>query len=355
MMNNALLHLSLVSSVGAMSIGASRALQTCLSRETIAAWPALPINEPCYVGGGSDESVCRGYPSCCVTRGTCATLISPSMIPRGAGVMTNADYYDGRCWSADSSTGTTAPGCQGKAGECNFEAIAAASIASSSYPDTRPAGAAEGLMSPVPQARLDSISSNEPCIHWDVIQVEVTLTNDRSDFCSSYGRCPGGAHDQVCQRIGEAAGLTGDALTWVECTTVAGSTIMTATIDLPYEGSGMTAVPAETAMANLRTNIGTTAAATSFLSNNAHLAGYGGGPFTATAAQAPVMTQTHHIESECTWPVGDTCLDETNLIIVVVCTVVGGLLLCLICCFVLKKFMAPKAAAGKGSATSGSV
>jgi len=65
------------------------------------------VNEPCYV----HDAVCEGYPVCCVTKGTCVSQ-------HGGMVSSNSKYYEGGCWSPDSSKKTMAPGCS-KQGECN--------------------------------------------------------------------------------------------------------------------------------------------------------------------------------------------------------------------------------------------
>jgi hypothetical protein len=66
------------------------------------------INEPCYV----HDSSCAGYPVCCVTKGTCISQHSGT-------VSSNAAYYEGGCWSFDSSKKdySTAPTCS-QQGEC---------------------------------------------------------------------------------------------------------------------------------------------------------------------------------------------------------------------------------------------
>jgi hypothetical protein len=64
------------------------------------------INEPCYI----HDALCEGYQVCCVTKGTCKDA--------GGMVSSNAKYYEGGCWSLDSSKKAMAEGCA-KQGECN--------------------------------------------------------------------------------------------------------------------------------------------------------------------------------------------------------------------------------------------
>merc|ERR1719174_1557086 len=66
-----------------------------------------PANEPCYI---HDETVCEGYQVCCVTTGTCKE--------QGGTVSSNEDYYEGGCYSPESSKGDLAPGCE-QVGECH--------------------------------------------------------------------------------------------------------------------------------------------------------------------------------------------------------------------------------------------
>ena len=61
-----------------------------------------PVNEPCYVHDG----MCEGYAVCCVKYGTCTATIS-----------SNELYYEGGCWSAQSSKGSLREGCT-RQGEC---------------------------------------------------------------------------------------------------------------------------------------------------------------------------------------------------------------------------------------------
>ena len=61
-----------------------------------------PVNEPCYVHDGQ----CEGYAVCCVTYGTCTATIS-----------SNEHYYEGGCWSPQSSKGSLREGCT-RQGEC---------------------------------------------------------------------------------------------------------------------------------------------------------------------------------------------------------------------------------------------
>lgn len=304
-------------------VSVASATAQCTAKSTIESW-SEPLNEPCYVGGGSDSAVCVGYPLCCVKRGTCRTLVTPTMARRGAGVSYTAAYYDGGCWSKASSKNSTAPGCMGKQGECNAAYLEA----------TNGATTAAGLMATVPTATKEAITQDTPCIHWNVISVAVTMSADRSDFCSSYGRCPGGQHNPVCKRIGEAAGMvSGPDLTWVDCTTVAGSTVMTATINLPDTlGAG-------TAMANLETNLGTATKASAYLSNNAHLQGYGGSQYAVTVTTDPVIVQTHRAG-----------LSTTVLIIIIAGASVAALLILILlyCCLCKGK----KTGARKGTETA---
>ena len=61
-----------------------------------------PVNEPCYVHDG----MCEGYAVCCVKYGTCTATVS-----------SNELYYEGGCWSAQSSKGSLREGCS-RQGEC---------------------------------------------------------------------------------------------------------------------------------------------------------------------------------------------------------------------------------------------
>ena len=67
-----------------------------------------PLNEACYAA-----DTCTGYVSCCVTKDTCISV-------HGGLVSSNADLYEGGCYSDQSSRGSfnTAAGCTG-VGECD--------------------------------------------------------------------------------------------------------------------------------------------------------------------------------------------------------------------------------------------
>jgi hypothetical protein len=77
------------------------------SKTAMPADAADAVNEPCYV----HDAVCENYPVCCVTKGTCKST-------HGGMVSSNAKYYEGGCWSLDSSKTAHAKGCT-KQGECN--------------------------------------------------------------------------------------------------------------------------------------------------------------------------------------------------------------------------------------------
>lgn len=69
-----------------------------------------PVNEPCYIQGGTDSNgPCQGYPLCCVTKGTCVST-------HGGMLSSNVKYYEGGCTSPESRSGMTCPSVQG---ECN--------------------------------------------------------------------------------------------------------------------------------------------------------------------------------------------------------------------------------------------
>jgi hypothetical protein len=95
------------------------------------------INEPCYV----HDSSCEGYPVCCVTKGTCISQHSGT-------VSSNSVYYEGGCWSFDSSKKdySTAPGCT-QQGECLVQHLEVCKGGKTK----------SGFMSVVPSATLDRL------------------------------------------------------------------------------------------------------------------------------------------------------------------------------------------------------
>jgi len=95
------------------------------------------VNEPCYV----HDSACAGYPVCCVTKGTCISQHSGT-------VSSNAAYYEGGCWSFDSSKKdySTAPDCT-QQGECLVQHVEVCKGGTTK----------SGFMSEVPAATLNRL------------------------------------------------------------------------------------------------------------------------------------------------------------------------------------------------------
>ena len=208
--------------VVAASLIAYVSADTCAAKSAIEAWPS-PVNEPCYIHGGT----CSGGQVCCVKAGTCKSL--------GGMVSSTTRYYEGHCYSDKSSRNATAPGCQGKVGECNNYLLnnTMGQVASST-----------SLVNPVPDAAQTRMEGSnfldEPCNGngvdgaWNVITASLTLTNDYSDLVAASHYGPPGPTDKanaICQRIGEAAGLTYGHRKWVICSYTAGSTIIDAVIN----------------------------------------------------------------------------------------------------------------------------
>jgi hypothetical protein len=159
----------------------------CLTELDVTSWPDTPVNEPCYV----HDAVCQGYPVCCVTYGTCISQ-------HGGMVSSNALYYEGGCHSEDSSHGITAPGCQGKQGECNVPYLQSAMGASTS-------SSAISTVSDAVLARLahEFVHDATPCVVWDSVEVEFTMPDASiSDFGGRWGQAT-----SLCRKIASAAGV----------------------------------------------------------------------------------------------------------------------------------------------------
>ena len=132
----------------------------CLSERHIAAW-GTPLNEPCYV----HDSVCVGYPVCCVTRGTCRSQ-------HGGLVSSTASYYEGGCYSNSSSRRGFAPGCRGKQGECNIPYLQATRGVT-----TQPSAITTIPAATMQRLALENVQDVTPCVTWDTIEVSLMLDN----------------------------------------------------------------------------------------------------------------------------------------------------------------------------------
>ncbi len=262
--------------------------EACVTADALAKWTE-PVNEPCYAHDGAH---CDGYVVCCVKKGTCVS-------DHGGMVSSTAKYYEGQCWSDESSKKAHAPGCGSNVGECDAPHIEAAKGGTSKA----------GNFNTIPSATLARLEANKAappkmCITWDVVSgaqrsttstplspparsptfppthsptvaaaaaVKVILDANIAAF-SGYGSPTGG----MCTKIAEAAGV---ASAHVSCSAADHSGDVAITAVINAEGSSGVEVNKE-----IMKHMGTSADASTYLTSSSFSAVVKSVPSISTAA-----------------------------------------------------------------------
>lgn len=237
------------------TISGSSAAEACVTADALAKWTE-PVNEPCYAHDGAH---CDGYVVCCVKKGTCVS-------DHGGMVSSTAKYYEGQCWSDESSKKAHAPGCGSNVGECDAPHIEAAKGGTSKA----------GNFNTIPSATLARLEANKAappkmCITWDVVSVKVILDANIAAF-SGYGSPTGG----MCTKIAEAAGV---ASAHVSCSAADHSGDVAITAVINAEGSSGVEVNKE-----IMKHMGTSADASTYLTSSSFSAVVKSVPSISTAA-----------------------------------------------------------------------
>lgn len=286
--------------------------------DDVSSWSA-PVNEPCY----NPEDVCVGYRVCCVKTGTCKS-------EHGGSVSSNADYYEGGCYSDKSSKRTFAPGCGTKVGECNAAYLESAQGATT-------VASAIGTPAADVTARLAKGKSSI-CQTWDQVIVKVVLAGaSLSDFQAHGYSNP---VYSMCPKFATAAGV---ASGYVACAAAApsssrrklqsgGGVELTATIQAYGDG-----VTTATVTAGIETNMGTPELATQMLTSDSY-------PVTVEAAPAMSSMDPSGVETV----IGGGLSTPVLIVIIVVAALVA-----LVVLFLVYKKLKGGGGGGGGKAATG--